>query len=199
MDTNKQATNDVPAEVPANQENTPKTWGRRELIKALAATGGAVALSNVPNKWNKPEVGFGVLPAHAQASNIVDNAVYTSNCDSDPATGGDITTTPPEGQIRNATATVNIISGTGTIDNISVTVTVVPAAGINASDLVFTPALNTLNPSTNSSGTASFGDIDVRYNGSVTPQAEFSLRYSFSHPTGTVPDAQCGVYYVRTS
>ena len=68
MDTNDQATHDTPADVPATEENTPKTWGRRELLKALAATGGAVALSNVPNKWDKPEVGFGVLPAHAQAS-----------------------------------------------------------------------------------------------------------------------------------
>ena len=120
MNTNEQAANNTPAEVPATEENTPKSWGRRELLKALAATGGAVALSNVPNKWDKPEVGFGVLPAHAQASenNSGGNAVYTSNCDSDPATGGDVTTTPPNGEIRNATATVSVISGAGTIDNI---------------------------------------------------------------------------------
>ena len=34
MDTNK-ATHDSPTEVPAIEENTPKTWGRRELLKAL--------------------------------------------------------------------------------------------------------------------------------------------------------------------
>jgi hypothetical protein len=193
MDTNKQPAHNVPAEITTNEENTPKTWGRRELLKALAATGGAVALANVPHQWAKPEVGFGVLPAHAQAS----SGFFTTNCDSDPATGGDITTSLGQGQIQNATATIALTAGTGSIDNIPVTVSVIPVAPVGISQLIFTPALNTLNPSTNSSGTASFGDIDVQYTGTEN-QANFILRYAFSPQDGIAPDAQCGIYYVRT-
>ena len=51
-------------------EQTPeKTLGRRELLKALAAAGGAVAASSLlPGEWAKPVVEVGVLPAHAQVS-----------------------------------------------------------------------------------------------------------------------------------
>lgn len=42
---------------------------RRELLKALTALGGAVAASMLlPDKWAKPQVGSGVLPAHAQST-----------------------------------------------------------------------------------------------------------------------------------
>ena len=41
---------------------------RREALKTLAAITGAVALSNLPNQWEKPVVDVGVLPAHAQTS-----------------------------------------------------------------------------------------------------------------------------------
>jgi hypothetical protein len=42
---------------------------RREALKALTAAGGAVlAGAMLPDKWAKPLVGSGVLPAHAQAS-----------------------------------------------------------------------------------------------------------------------------------
>ena len=45
----------------------PKMVSRRQLIKALAATGGVVAASALaPSKWTKPSVNVGVLPAHAQ-------------------------------------------------------------------------------------------------------------------------------------
>lgn len=50
--------------------NTPqnkKELSRREALKALAALGGAVtATSLLPEKWSRPEIGVGVLPAHAQ-------------------------------------------------------------------------------------------------------------------------------------
>jgi hypothetical protein len=46
-----------------------QTMGRRELLKALAAGGGAVAASAVVSgKWVKPVVEAGVLPAHAATS-----------------------------------------------------------------------------------------------------------------------------------
>ena len=46
-----------------------KTLGRRDLLKALAATGGAVtAATLLPGKWSKPVVEAGVMPAHAATS-----------------------------------------------------------------------------------------------------------------------------------
>ncbi len=41
---------------------------RRDALKALAATGGAVALSTLPDKWETPVVEVGTLPAFAQGS-----------------------------------------------------------------------------------------------------------------------------------
>jgi hypothetical protein len=41
---------------------------RRELLKILTATGGAVALASVPSEWKTPVVEVGALPAHAQGS-----------------------------------------------------------------------------------------------------------------------------------
>ncbi len=47
------------------------TLGRRDLLKALAAGGAAVtAASLLPGKWVKPMVEAGVLPAHAQTSDL---------------------------------------------------------------------------------------------------------------------------------
>jgi len=42
--------------------------GRRQLLKILAATAGAAALSTLPSQWKTPVVEVGALPAHAQAS-----------------------------------------------------------------------------------------------------------------------------------
>ncbi len=54
---------EAPADAPE------KTLGRRELLKALAAAGGAVTASSLlPGEWAKPVVEVGVLPAHAQIS-----------------------------------------------------------------------------------------------------------------------------------
>ena len=49
--------------------NDKRTLSRRDLLKALTALGGAAAASSiVPSQWAKPEVGVGVLPAHAQGT-----------------------------------------------------------------------------------------------------------------------------------
>lgn len=43
--------------------------GRRELLKILAAAGGAATLSGgLPGRWVRPVVEAGLLPAHAQTS-----------------------------------------------------------------------------------------------------------------------------------
>ncbi len=41
---------------------------RRDAIKILTAAAGAAALANIPDKWTKPGMDLGVLPAHAQTS-----------------------------------------------------------------------------------------------------------------------------------
>ena len=47
-----------------------KKISRREAIKLLGAAAGASVLANLPSKWSKPELTGGVLPAHAQVSNL---------------------------------------------------------------------------------------------------------------------------------
>lgn len=43
------------------------TISRRQALKVLAAAGGAIAASTmIPNRWGKPVVEAGILPAHAQ-------------------------------------------------------------------------------------------------------------------------------------
>lgn len=50
------------------KDESTKNISRRDAIKILTAVAGAVALANIPSKWSKPELGIGVLPAHAQTS-----------------------------------------------------------------------------------------------------------------------------------
>ncbi len=45
-----------------------RTISRRRLLRALVASGLAVAGSSLPSQWFGPEVEVGVLPAHAQIS-----------------------------------------------------------------------------------------------------------------------------------
>jgi len=47
-----------------------KKLSRRDAIKLLGAAAGASVLANLPSKWSKPELADGVLPAHAQTSNL---------------------------------------------------------------------------------------------------------------------------------
>lgn len=50
------------------QNKAKQALSRRNALKTLAAAAGAMALSVVPDNWEKPVVEVGVLPAHAQAS-----------------------------------------------------------------------------------------------------------------------------------
>jgi hypothetical protein len=51
------------------EESNETLLSRRHLLKAIAATGGAVAASSLlPSEWVKPVVDAGLLPAHAQVS-----------------------------------------------------------------------------------------------------------------------------------
>ena len=50
-------------------EEKPTSISRREAIKALLATGGALAASTfIPGKWTTPVVQTGYVPAHAQGT-----------------------------------------------------------------------------------------------------------------------------------
>ena len=87
-------------------ESLRETLGRRQLLKALAATSGAIAASNLlPGKWAKPVVEVGVLPAHAQMS-----VMYSVLCDSTPG-GGDLNLT--NGAIINIQPRIAVVAGTG--------------------------------------------------------------------------------------
>jgi hypothetical protein len=44
------------------------TLTRRQALKVLAATTGAMVLSNLPQTWKTPMVEVGMLPAHAQGA-----------------------------------------------------------------------------------------------------------------------------------
>ncbi|MBI3151717.1 MAG: twin-arginine translocation signal domain-containing protein [Chloroflexi bacterium] len=84
-------------------DQTSNKITRRDAIKILAAATGAVVLANIPDKWTKPILEGGVLPAHAQTSpppppppfSIVDCGVPDTMCASanslvtiTPATSG---------------------------------------------------------------------------------------------------------------
>ena len=58
----------VPAQY-TNQSDSETQLTRRQLLKILAALGGAVTASSLlPEKWSRPQVGAGALPAHAQST-----------------------------------------------------------------------------------------------------------------------------------
>jgi hypothetical protein len=51
------------------EKNHQAPVSRRELLKALAAAGGALGVAAfLPGRWSRPLVEAGVLPAHAQGS-----------------------------------------------------------------------------------------------------------------------------------
>jgi hypothetical protein len=176
-----------PATTTLSQETSPKeTLGRRQLLKAIAATGGAVAASTfLPGEWAKPIVEVGVLPAHAQVSEKAGNpAVYVALCDSTPG-GGNIVATPT---ITNIRPYVQLLSGSGSLEGISVTMTVNVISGSPSFSYAF-PQSST----TNSSGRASFPNLGV----SGTNGDRFRLIFSFAVPDSSVPAvADCGEFFI---
>jgi hypothetical protein len=161
-----------------SQETSPKeTLGRRQLLKAIAATGGAVAASSLlPGEWAKPVVEVGVLPAHAQVS-----ATYIALCDSTPG-GGNIAAT---NAITNIRPYVQLLSGSGSLEGIEVTMTANVLSGSPSFGYSF-PQYST----TNSSGRASFPDLPVSTNNGD----RFRLIFSFDVPNGPAI-ADCGEFY----
>ena len=177
------------------EEPPKKTLSRRQLLKTLAATGGAVSASSLlPGKWVKPVVEVGLLPAHAQVTPTVTPTLtptptveplrYSVLCDSTPG-GGDLNLT--EGLIENIQPLLVVISGTGPVEGITATMTVSTLTGPTPT---FDPALPQ-NAITNASGRALFGDLIVT---NPTAGQEFLLVFDFDVPSGTA-HAECGIFF----
>jgi len=181
-----------PANNVVSEEETPEaTLSRRRLLKALAATGGAVSASSLlPGKWVKPVVEAGVLPAHAQVTPepepepTEEPLQYSVLCDSTPG-GGDLNLT--EGLIENIQPLLVVISGIGPVEGITATMTVNTLVGPAPT---FDPALPQT-ATTNASGRALFGNLVVT---NQTPGQEFLLVFDFDVPSGTA-NAECGVFF----
>jgi hypothetical protein len=172
------------------QEETPKeTVGRRQLLKALAATGGAVAASSLlPGKWAKPVVEVGLLPAHAQVTPAPppteEPLRYSVICDSRPG-GGNLDVT--DGLISDIQPRLEVTSGTGSVEGILATMTVNTRVGPPPTFDRLLPLTTT----TNASGRAVFGNLQVT---NPTPGQEFLLVFDFDVPAGEAR-AECGVFY----
>lgn len=82
-----------------------KKVSRRQAIKLLTATVGAATMANLPNKWVKPVLKAGVLPAHAQTSPTATNTP-TNTPTSTP------TNTPTSTPTNTPTATATRIQRT---------------------------------------------------------------------------------------
>lgn len=175
----------------SQNETSQESLGRRQLLKALAATGGAAAASSLlPGEWVKPVVEVGLLPAHAQVTPTStppvteEPLIYSVLCDSTPG-GGDLILT--EGLIRNIQPRLEIVSGTGPVEGITATMTVNTLTGP-------TPTFDRplpLTAITNASGQAVFGDLLVT---NPTSGQEFLLVFDFDVPSGTA-HAECGVFF----
>ncbi len=168
-----------------SQEASPKeTLGRRQLLKAIAATGGAVAASSLlPGEWAKPVVEVGVLPAHAQVSE--GQATFRLSCDSLPG-GGDIS------GVFNYTITqiqplLEVASGSSSVEGFSATMTAVAAPGTTLLP-TFLPSLPQTTD-TVSSGRAHFPDLHVSANSTT----HFLLVFTVDTPVGPIV-VQCGVF-----
>jgi hypothetical protein len=190
MDT-KHSPNEASPEASGNDNKTAQTMGRRELLKIVAATGGAVALSSLPNRWEKPLVEVGVLPAHAQASDTGNNTggpapTYGVLCDSEPGGGNyDLHLTHPS-EIHAIRPQLVLVSGSGPVANINVTMTVSFVAGT----ATFSPVMPQL-AVTDNTGVADFGNITVSGDNSTT---QFNLLFNYAVPSGTVSNTQCGLF-----
>lgn len=96
----------------------PKKVSRRQAIKLLTATAGAATLASMPNKWVKPILKAGVLPAHAQTSTPVppNTPTSTSTPTNTPTSVPTNTPTATATNTPTATATPEILQGNLNVD-----------------------------------------------------------------------------------
>ncbi len=172
-----------PATPTLSQEASPKeTLGRRQLLKAIAATGGAVAASSLlPGEWAKPVVEVGVLPAHAQVSEGGGPASFIALCATFPS-GGNVAQTST---ITNIRPYVQLSSGSASLAGITVTMTPNVLSGSPTFSYSF-PQYST----TDSSGRAPFPNLGI----TTSNGDRFRLIFSFAVPDGPAI-ADCGEYF----
>ena len=66
----------------STEERGARGLSRRELLKVLGAAGGGLtAAAFLPARWLKPVIESGVLPAHAQASCVLELSGLNVHCD----------------------------------------------------------------------------------------------------------------------
>ena len=155
--------------------------GRRQLLKVLATSGMAAAATQLPAHWVAPVAEGSKLPAQAQVS--IAAPVYSGVCDSQPG-GGDLLVT--NGLISNIRPYLQVMSGVGTLQDITTTMSLSAGA---PSTLTFSPPLPQT-ATTDASGRANFGNLLVTWN----PNDSFSLVFDFATPSGNV-HVQCGVFF----
>lgn len=162
----------------AGENNPEKTIGRRQLLKAIAAAGGAVtAASVVPGQWAKPVIEAGMLPAHAQSSfNLT--AVITN-------------------------AGIGITGEGTSADELEVTITVTPAqAGISITDQFTVGNFLEVGPqTTDGSGQAIFTyflcDVFAQnVAGQGVTSGPFTIKYTFTDQAtyGSASDTVSGTF-----
>ncbi len=189
-----------PAATTLPQETSPKeTLGRRQLLKAIAATGGAVAASTLlPGEWAKPVVEVGVLPAHAQISETPVPGptpspvplAYSVVCDSNPG-GGDISIPQFNGTISEISPFIVVTSGTGPVNGIPVTLSIemtspgTPPTFANGSQSTTTAT------TADGPGRAQFQNVRITAGGQVGQS--FFLIFDFATSVGTI-QARCGEF-----
>lgn len=174
-----------PREMEVSSAEPESAIGRRQLLKALATGGFAVAFTQLPRQWTAPLAEVSTLPIHAQVSTT--QPIYSGVCDSLPG-GGDLRIT--EGAISGISPYLQLISGAASLQGIPATMTAEAASG---SSLTFNPPLPQT-ATTNATGRASFGDLAVTGN----PGDRFFLTFNFATPAGNI-QFRCGEFFFGTN
>lgn len=174
-----------------NTPTKPKEMDRRQLLTQLGATGLVGASLLADGGWRKPVVQAAALPPHAQVSPAPTSTtvptVYAMQCDSTPG-GGDITA-GTDFCIAEVAARVLLVTGTG------------PVVGIPVSLTCSNPAVTFVTPPpasvpTDATGRASFGSLCVMADG-LSSGTTFNLVFSCVDPVnGGTLSCNCGTYRI---
>lgn len=115
--------------------------------------------------------------------------IYALVCDSTPG-GGDLTSLT-NFCINEVAVIITLISGTGPVEGIDVTVT------CSEPWITFNPASPPLTVATDATGRASFGNLCVQLGSGIVHGLEFDLIFSCTDPVNGGPlEAQCGTYRI---